>query len=140
MTKESGFTLVEVIISIAVLSILCVIFLQLLVKADSILDDSMVLDQVIMDAGTGVEQAKSMTSLESFSKDNLFKDYDIVVKKDSLIMTKSLLEDLDGEYLLTIHLDLQNHEASYGGLYNLVASVTEDGEEIYKIGTSLILE
>lgn len=140
MNNEKGFTLVEVIISIAVLSILCVIFLQLFVKADTVLDDSKILDQVIVDTGTAVEQVKAMVSLEALTKDNLFKDYEIAEKEGSLVMTKSLLSDRDQDYILTISLELQDSQASYGGLYDLSAIVTEEGEEIYHVGTSLILE
>ncbi len=140
MNNEKGFTLVEVIISIAVLSILCVIFLQLFVKADTVLDDSKILDQVIVDTGTAVEQVKSVASLEALTKDKLFKDYEIAEKEDALVMTRSLLPDRDQDYVLTISLVLQDDQASYGGLYDLRAIVTEEGEEIYHVGTSLILE
>lgn len=55
MTEERGFSLVEVIISIAVLSILCGFFLQLFIKANDIGQKTEQYDQAIAQVNSTIE-------------------------------------------------------------------------------------
>lgn len=62
MSKRQGFTLVEVIISIAFLSIVSVVFLQLFLKADVLGQRAALLDDGVLRANAVIEQMKGLQS------------------------------------------------------------------------------
>jgi len=148
MGKENGFALVEVIISIAILSVLCVIFLQLFVKADQISERSYRLDRSADVAGSMLEAIKGYDQYEMLETAEAFIDCQFSQDKDDLFINKSLNESFNGTiddpvYQVTVKLTpWQTIEESNWTLYAVRCQVKETESEmlIYEISTSVILE
>ena len=144
MRNEKGFTLVEVIISIAVLSILSVIFLQLFVKADVILDESRVLDAAIVEANTAIEQLKGADSIEGLKNDPLFESYEWKNHDEPYELTKTVIHNISDkdDYQLVVRLTINSDGNDYASLYDVMATIKNAtlDEEVYQVKTSIILE
>ena len=82
--KNNGFTLIEVIISIVILSIAGAIVLQLFVAADRMSKNSRELEMASLAAANGIEVIKSSASLQEVIKDSFFEDAKAEETKDGL--------------------------------------------------------
>ena len=104
--KNRGFTLVEVIISIAVLSIICVIFLQLFVKAKDISDQSSELDQSLRLTNTGIEYLRAVKNLDDLNEMKYFSTFERVETAEGFELTKgydSSFQVTDSEAAYQLH-------------------------------------
>lgn len=68
--NNKGFTLIEIIISIAVLSIISAIFLELFIKSDSIQKQGKVIDDQTFLISNALEQVLSYDRIEDFIKES----------------------------------------------------------------------
>lgn len=114
--KNKGFTLVEVIISIAVLSILCVIFLQLFVKANDISKKSHAIDQSIRIVSSQIESLKGYGNLSVVKKSEEFSWMTYSVEDGSDVFKGNLTKDFiknsdDTYYQLFISLEPVKNES-----------------------------
>lgn len=148
MTNNKGFTLVEVIISIAVLSIISVIFLQLFVKAKEVDDLSFRLDRSVMETNSAIERIKAVGSLDKISDSEYFSLYTFLEEDSGIVMTcffdkqMQLTEDKSSRFELIIKIT-RNEETSDGfvGLYSIYCKVSnnETNSIIYEVKTKAIL-
>jgi len=158
IANEQGFTLVEVIISIAVLSILCLVFLQLFIKADEIADTSSAADQAVLVTNNAFELIKGIDSVDDFSDEELFGDYDVIHYDHQILVTYPYVVDIGTKrqvrHVLNVKISEVNdieveHESLSGlsesstllmaGLYHLEAVVSTAQEDIYKADTYVVL-
>lgn len=152
-----GFSLIEVIISIAVLSILCVVFLQLFIKARDISDQSYVLDESVRIVNSYIEEIKGSDSMQSIKKMNSLAWMASSVS-DAGITFEGFFDERfhsgvadSGNYNLTItitsvegnNLESQLNNSEYAQLYNVQVQMTDEIEThkvIYKTNALIILD
>lgn len=148
MKNNKGFTLVEVIISIAVLSVLCVIFLQLFVKASDISDRAHELDESVTLTNSTMEIVKSIGSINELENVKYLNEFSIDIKEDEIIMLKNYNEAFQyeseiGVYQMFITLKpKQAIENSLIQLYDIKCEVfkVEDKNVLYSATSQIILE
>ncbi len=143
---NQGFTLVEVIISIAVLSILCVIFLQLFIKADSIADDAKVLDESIIITNNSLELLKGVNSVNDIKTSVLFEHFDINTADDVIKLihnyTVKTGSQTKEQYVLELTLSNKSYDEKVSTqLYHVKAVVTNiDQDVLYEVTSHVILD
>ena len=152
LNKRNGFTLIEIIISIGIVSFLSVYLLQIFITAKN-------LNEVTYDLDNAVIVSKSvMESLSAGEKIGPDSD-DIILKNarklsDELIYTVKLGDDfqpadsdfVDSSYIMNITLDLvDSSELSNMGLYNISVDIQREkpyflkssqNKEIYALNAS----
>jgi len=153
--QNCGFTLVEVIISIAVLSILCIIFLQLFVKAKDISDRSSEIDQSVRLITSHLDSIKGFGSLTRITSSKEFAWMEKKVDGDTFGLSGYLnsefeeTQESDAPYLLSIDVVLDKETEKQGSgqtkLYRITARVYDttkhsSEEWIYSAETLAILE
>lgn len=149
MKNNKGFTLVEVIISIAVLSIISVIFLQLFVKAKEIDDSTYQLDRSVMITNSAIEQIKALADLTTIESAEYFNHYIVSRTTEGLSLvsyfddTMSLLLQENEKYKLQIDVVLKDELADKSsGFYDIVGKMVnvETETTIYIVKAKAILE
>lgn len=156
MKEKKGFSLIEVIISIAVLSILCVIFLQLFIKAQNISDQSFVLDESVRIVNSYLEEIKgnkslnSIKALESMAWLQFNKTDTGYVFEGSFDEVFHAVESETGNYIITITLTEvtpnkinSSKDTEHTKLFDVQAQMTDEIEMhkiIYKTNALIILE
>ncbi len=152
LNKRNAFTLIEIIISIGIVSFLSVYLLQIFITAKN-------LNEVTYDLDNAVIVSKSvMESLSTGEKIGPDSD-DIILKNarklsDELIYTVKLGDDfqpvdsdfVDSSYIMNITLDLvDSSELSNMGLYNISVDIQREkpyflkssqNKEIYALNAS----
>ncbi len=121
--REQGFTLVEVIISIAILSLASVVILRLFIASTDLNTDSRHRDIASVLATNCIEQIKLFDSLSDMSN-----DMDGFVQLDNYYSQTTLL-DHDFERTLSdsavYQLDCSLASTPTTGLYDIIVVVTE---------------
>jgi prepilin-type N-terminal cleavage/methylation domain-containing protein len=122
--NKKGFTLVEVIISIAALGIICAVLLRLFVLSKDTNNAAGAAQEAELFASTTVESLVCADTLhEGFEA--LGIDFD-----ESITQYRYT----DGEY--TAVIDIKDEAADYPGtLYDISVTVTEDGNQLSGIST-----
>lgn len=156
--QDKGFSLIEVIISIAVLSILCVIFLQLFIKAQSISDQSYALDESVRITGSYIEEIKGTASLPQIKELPSFSWMEYSDTNGKLNFDGGFTKDFtpsahvtDGAYKISITLSPYEEDASSmlseGSksvhLYEVTAEITDELEShksIYSTKALILIE
>ena len=148
MKSDRGFTLVEVIISIAVLSILCVIFLQLFVKASDISDSAHELDQSVTLTNSTLEIVKSVGAIDEIQNSKYFNDFEMIITPDGIELSKTYNETFkydseDKIYQMIISLTQKEEIVNSAiKLYDVNCEVVkvEDQSILYQASSNVILE
>lgn len=148
MKSDKGFTLVEVIISIAILSILCVIFLQLFVKASDISDSANELDQSVTLTNSIMEIVKSVGEVSEIENSKYFNDFEMTSSDSGFVLTKTYNDSFkhDSEELVyQMIITLNEKEAIVNSeitLYDVTCEVVklEDDSILYVASSNVILE
>lgn len=123
MNKKGGFTLVEVIFSIAFLSIVCVIMLQLLVTSYDLENETDMMDVANIMLINEVEDVKGMHGLDT--------DFTIVKYYD--INWSELISEQAAVY--TLELAIKRNDLYDRGLYDITGSVSNKTDELVRIVT-----
>lgn len=126
MNKNNyGFTLIEVIFSIAFLSIISVIILKLFVVSYDIENKSDLVDIASLQATNEIENIKALTSMEE----------DMVIEKYYNSDWQMVSDKSDSNYLLL--LEISGNDLYDRGLYDIKSSVfnTLNHDEIIQIKT-----
>lgn len=153
MNREKGFTLIEVIISIAVLSIISVIFLQLFVKAGDVDDAAYQQDQSVMISNTAFEQIKSCGEMSIITELRYFDSFAMTEDMGKINFTKrfdkkmepvdSKLSADEGTIQIVILIEpIELIEDGSVGLYKVTSTVMnlEEAKEIYSNSTKVVLK
>lgn len=148
MKNNKGFTLVEIIISIAVLSVLCVVFLQLFVKASDISDKAHELDASVTLINSTMEIVKSVASLSEIDKAKYFNDFESSETSNGMLLTKTFnkafkFDQENAIYQMVITLKLNDEVVnSTIKLYDIKCEVVkeEDQSVLYVANSQMILE
>ncbi len=138
MKNEQGFTLIEVIISIAFLSIVCVVFLQMFIKADELGERSASLDDSVIYSTSVVETMKGLQSEDAIEAWASVEAFDVQASDTGMVLTR-VVTDLEYTYTLTLIKETSDGSA---GLYDLACTVYNEKEEadIHTLSTRLVLE
>jgi len=148
MKNNKGFTLVEIIISIAILSILCVVFLQLFVKASDISDRAHELDESVTLTNSTMELVKSIGSIAEMEKAKYFSDFEIIEIADGYKLIKTFnkafkYDNKDIIYnMVTTLIQHDSIDNSNIKLYDVKCEVikNEDQSILYEVDSQIILE
>lgn len=139
LKKRKGFTLIEIIISIGIVSFLSVYLLQIFITAKNLNENSYDLDNAVILSKSVMETLSSGEKIGKNSKDILLKN----VKKvpDKSIYTVSLGDDflpidsdyVDPSYTMNIRLDLiKASEYSNMGLYDISIDIRREKSYLLK--------
>lgn len=121
---KKGFTLVEVIISIAALGIICAVLLRLFVLSKDTNNAAGAAQEAELFASATVERLVCADTLQDGFKE-LGIDFDKNISQYSYT---------DGDY--TAVIDVRGESADYPGtLYDVNVTVTEDGKQLSGIST-----
>lgn len=148
MKNNKGFTLVEVIISIAVLSILCVIFLQLFVKASDISDKAHELDESVTLTNSTMEIVKSVGNISELESVKYLSDFTFTSNDKEIMLIKSYNKSFEFDKELSIYQmvvtlnPVSSVENSLIQLYDIKCEVfkIEDKRSLYSATSQIILE
>lgn len=128
---NSGFTLIEVVISIAALSVAAVVFLQVFVKANQVIEKTDKTNQAMLVATNQLEKLKGCSSLEDYCN----QTEDKPSEKEMLLFGQTVL--LDDEFRI---IKSQSNEEL--GVYRLRLVFDKEGteriEELYKVTVKVV--
>lgn len=96
--NQEGFTLVEVIISIAVLGLICAVVLRLFVLANEVSEQSRIEDIASIYASNAIEVCKQSSNLDEIKQHSFFKGAKFI--KDEPLYLEGLIEYNDNWQLL----------------------------------------
>ena len=150
--ENKGFTLIEVIISIAVLSIICVIFLQLFIKSGDIVKGSKELDRAVIVTNSALEQIKGIKNMNKLQSSKYFDKAEFV-NGEVLGLQKQveILFHLNSSfdyvtkadtYELKITLEKESQSTMNQGLYRILLQFMKKdaSETIYEIRSAVIMD
>lgn len=139
--NNKGFTLIEIIISIAVLSIISAVFLELFIKSDFVQKQGKSIDDKTFLASNLLEKVLASDNLQSFIAEtdpSLEKEDNTEIQLDyfydnALVPTKAK----EGKYY--VHMKLKDMGDGAGGtLYHVVVTATDSNakeEEVLEFET-----
>lgn len=124
--KEHGFTLIEVILSIAILSIVSVVVLRLFVVSNDLNESSKIVDYASLMAVNHIEELKSYQELDAYLATHPFIDNQEDTLSGSLIYDTNFDLNQNGAYQLDIIL---TSNATTPSLYTVNISATDLAKE-----------
>lgn len=143
ITLSDGFTLIEVIISIAVLSIICVIFLRLFVTSGDMIDRSKELDRAVIITNSVIEQMKGIHRWEDMKESTYFEKASFQEEQILFYLNSSFdYVTSPSMYRLEV-LYTEEAESDLGSaLYQVTLQLNneETEESIYGIRTAIIID
>ncbi|MBN2222726.1 MAG: type II secretion system protein [Vallitaleaceae bacterium] len=149
--ENKGFTLIEVIISIAVLSIICVIFLQLFIKSGDIVKGSKELDRAVIVTNSALEQIKGIKNMNKLQSSKYFDKAEFVYGEvlglqKQVEIRFNLNSSFDyvaknDTYQLKITFEKENQSAMNQSLYRILLQFMKKDapESIYEIRSAVIM-
>ncbi len=133
LNKENGFTLIEVILSIAILSIVSVVVLRLFVASHDLNEASRIADQASNASVNVIETVKAYRNLDNMIEEINWLSEDGPTLSGSILFNEAFEVDSQGDYVLTCRLEASKSNAS---LYDLAIEVHNDTEMIVSYKTS----
>lgn len=125
--KQSGFTLVEIIVSVAALSLICALVIRLFLLAGDVNERSEKKQIAIIAASNIMEIIKSERDTETLLENEVFKDYEVTLKDRDIELNKTIHDDMK----IRIMFEWRNEVSSPNGDYFDISV------EIYDIKTHI---